>query len=376
MVRMESEALPLTVMQVVISLRTGGLERLVLDLTRLAPQEGLRSAVAVLDQPGELADHLDPGVPLALLRKRPGLDFSLVGGLRRFMRQHQVDVIHAHNPGAAFYAGLAARLERRPMVTTLHGANFEGDRTLRLMTRLSARLGRYLVCVGQEARATAQASEKVPAGRLRVIHNGVDVARFAPDPTTRDRLRRSLGIAENQAVIISVGRLSFEKDCVTLFEALRELAGHGRQPRLWLVGDGPQMPAYQEAVGQLGLDQAVRFWGNRQDVAELLSAADVFALSSLSEGISIAILEAMACGLPVVATAVGGNPELVQDGRNGLLTPPRAPRALAQALARCLDDPQWSRGLGREGRALAQGRFSLQAMVGAYARLYHEVRGS
>ncbi|MBI5522089.1 MAG: glycosyltransferase [Desulfarculus sp.] len=371
--RMETKAQPLTVLQVVISLRTGGLERLVLDMARLAPGAGLRPAVAVLDEPGELAAHLAPGVPLALLHKRPGLDFSLVGGLRRFMRQHQVDVVHAHNPGAAFYAGLAARLERRPMVTTLHGANFEGDRTLRMLTRLSARMGRYLVCVGQEARATAQASEKVPARRLRVIHNGVDLVRFAPDPAARSRLRRSLGIADDQAVIISVGRLSFEKDCVTLFEALRLLAGLRRRPRLWLVGDGPQMPAYQEAVGQLGLDQVVRFWGNRQDVAELLGAADVFALSSLSEGISIAILEAMACGLPVVATAVGGNPELVQEGRSGLLVPPRSPQALASALARCLEDPPWSHGLGREGRALAQGRFSLQAMVEAYARLYHEV---
>jgi glycosyltransferase involved in cell wall biosynthesis len=340
----------------------------------MGPELGLRPVVAALEQAGPWAERVrEMGAPFYLLGKRPGLDPRMVPALMRLLRREGVDVLHAHNQAAAFYGGLAGLLLRRPMVITRHGASFGRDRSHLWLGRLGARLARRVVCVGEEARQVARQVDRVPESHLRLIYNGADTALYRPDPEARASARAELGLAPTEPAFISVGRLSPEKDYLTLLQALALLGRQGPVPRLLMVGDGPERPALERTAGEMGLGKAVLWLGERQDVPRLLAACDVFALSSLSEGVSIAVLEAMAAGLPAAVTRVGGNPELVEQGRSGLLVPPADPAALASALGRLLGDPAGARAMGQAARARTEERFSLATTARAYAELYREV---
>ena len=173
-------------------------------------------------------------------------------------------------------------------------------------------------------------------------------------------VRTELGLDDNAPVLISVGRLALEKDYGTLLQALAPGQGVSENAKLILVGDGPQRGPLSKAMEESGLAGRVRMLGDRRDVRDLLAAADAFVLSSISEGVSKALLEALATGLPVVATSVGGTPEVVTDGVTGLLVPPSRPDLLGQALAAVLNDSHLAGRLGRAGRQRAEERFRAQ----------------
>ena len=367
---MTGTAHSLTILHVTWSLQTGGLEMVVLDLARLGPEFGLRPLVACLEKAGDLVPRLEAaGTPYYKLDKRPGIDPGAVRRLARLVREQRVDVLHAHNQGAMFYCGLAGLLTRRPVVYTRHGASFGKDASHRWMSRLVSRMARLVVCVGRDALRVTRERDKVPAAKARLIYNGADLELFDGAADSRAAVRAELGLAEDDQVIITVGRLSGLKDQAGLIAAVAALDA----ARLVLVGDGEERQALEATARRLGVSHRVIFTGVRRDVPRLLGAADVFALSSLSEGISIAILEAMAAGLPVVATRVGGNPEIVIDGQTGLLVEPGRPDLLAAALEQLLKDPRRAAALGAAGRRRAEEKFSLRAMVGAYAAMYREV---
>lgn len=362
---------PLPVMQLALSLKTGGLERLVLDLLRQGTEMGVEYSLCLLEEEGDLAHQAHAlGVPVHVLDKRPGLDFAVVPRLRALLRQTGARVLHAHNQAPGFYGGLAARWAGRPQIFTRHGASYGMDRSWRWISALAAHLSRYTVCVGSDALAVARREDRLPARRLRLIYNGVDTELFRPDPIRRAAARAELGLAAGHKTIISVGRISAEKDYATLLQALAALPPAWR---LVLVGDGPELDNLRRLAAQLGLGERARFLGRRTDVERLLGAADLFALSSLSEGVSVALLEAMAMALPVVATAVGGTPEVVVDGLTGRLLEPGRPHELARALMETLDDPGRAAARGQAGRRRVEERFSLRAMAAAYAELYREV---
>ena len=362
---------PLTVLQLSWSLMTGGLERVVLDLTRMGAGFGLRMAVATLEQGGPLAERARAlGASFHMLGKRPGLEASVIARLANLLRRERVDVIHAHNQGAAFYGGLAGLICGRPLVVTRHGVSFGKDRSHVWLSRLATMLAHDVVCVGRDVCQAARRIDWAPAGKLRLIYNGVDTSIFRPRPNERQALRRELGAGPEEKLVISVGRMAPEKDYPTLLKAVAALAGQAPGCRLVMVGPGPELPLLEDLARKLDMNQRVVWLGERADIPELLAAADVFALSSRSEGVSIAILEAMASGLPVVATAVGGNAELVEQGTTGILSPPANPGALAQALLALLNDPARAEHMGQAGRARAQRNFSLEAMVRSYAGLY------
>jgi sugar transferase (PEP-CTERM/EpsH1 system associated) len=370
----------LTVLHVTWSLKTGGLEHLVVDLVRLGPGLGLRPVVAVLAEVGELSEQVrSEGAPLYVLGKRSGLDFRMVTRLIGVIRQEKVDVVHAHNQGAMLYAGLSARLSRRPMIATRHGTSRWGrdqpvDRSYRLLSRLAGRLARYTVCVGNDSLRVAREVDHIPAGRLRMIYNGVDSARFPHGPEARAEARRELGLDQEIPLIVHVGRLSPEKDQACLLQACARLKQGQKEFRLIILGDGDQREPLLALAEELGLSGMLDLPGARQDVWRYLAAADAFALSSLSEGISISLLEAMAAHLPVVATEVGGNPEVIVDGESGLLVPAKSPELLAQALGSVLGDPQLAGRLGRAAAQRVATQFSLARMAGDYADLYRQVR--
>jgi len=202
------------------------------------------------------------------------------------------------------------------------------------------------------------------------ICNGVDTHRFRPGG--RQVARAALGIGPERIVVGTVGRLDPVKDQVGLLRAFSRVVDDSRV-LLLIAGDGPCRAELETTVSALGLDGRVRLLGERDDVPSVLAAMDVFVLCSIAEGISNTILEAMATGLPVVATRVGGNPELVVDGKTGCLVEPRSPAALAASLRRYFEDPRLLAQHGGSARALAVAGFSLERMVGAYEQLYERL---
>jgi glycosyltransferase involved in cell wall biosynthesis len=309
-----------------------------------------------------------------VLGRRPGLDWSCAGRLAKLLRQERVDLIHAHQYGPFLY-GIVARLlwRRPPVLFTEHGRAYpDYPRRKRLVAnRLLLERRDRVVGVGQAVRRALIRNEGIPARRVAVIYNGVDLAAFSNGghPGT---VRQELGIADEELLMLQVARLDYLKDHATAVRTLERVLCH-RKARLVLVGEGPERGMIQELVAQHHLAPYVRFLGLRTDVARLLSAADLLLLTSRSEGIPLAVIEAMAAELPVVATRVGGVGEIIEDGRSGFLAPSGDHEALAQQVLRIASDPALGQQLGRCGRERAWALFSEGQMHARYHQLYQEM---
>lgn len=353
------------VVHLVLALEVGGLEKVVLNLARLAAPDAFEPHVICLREPGALAPQFAAlGVPVESL-DCPDLPkgrtlFRLIQRLRR-LRPH---VVHTHNPGPHLFGAAAARATGVPVVVhTKHGRNQPGRARAVAWNRLASALSDGIVCVSEATADVARRVERVPRRKLRVIRNGIDLAAFPARPQPG-------GAA---APAIHVARLQRIKDQPTLLKAVRLVADAEPGFRLDIVGDGPDRAALQALTKELGLTGHVRFLGERADVSALLSSASLFILSSLSEGVPLTLLEAMATGLPAVVTDVGGNREIVVPGETGLLVPPGNPAALAEAIRTLWTDPDQARRLGAAGRRRAEKEFDMRRVAARYESLYREL---
>ncbi len=283
------------------------------------------------------------------------------------LREQRIEVLHSHLFGPVTGAAPAARLAGIPHVGTLHDVYSIGEKPRRIrLLQLAAVLGTRLVAVSRQMEAYYRSQGRFAAGALRTIHNGID-----PLPPTRSRrsVRRLLNLAEDEPVVICVGRLVPLKRHDLLIDAFHRLPGADRA-RLLLVGDGPCRERLQRQIAALGLARRVRLLGARDDVPDLLAAADVFCLSSDTEGLSCSILEAMAAGLPAVVTAVGGNAELVRDGQTGFIVPPGDAATLALRLEELLGDPLLRQRYAHHASRRVRSHFSAAGNLRQYLLLY------
>jgi len=294
--------------------------------------------------------------------------------MARLFRAYRPDVVHTRN-WTCIDAIIGARLARVPVV--IHGehgreaSDPEGRNAFRRrVRRLLSPLVTEFVTVSRDLARWLTSDVGILPAKITQIYNGVDTDRFSPG--NRHEARESLGLPRGPIVMGTVGRLDPVKDHRGLIEAFHGLAGR-QDTQLLIVGDGPCRPELERLTGELGLRGRVRLLGERDDINVILRALDVFILPSLGEGISNAILEAMATGLPVVATRVGGNSELVDDGVSGFLVPSRSTGSLAAALQRYVDDPALIRRHGDGGRIRTLKQFSLSRMFAAYDALYSRV---
>lgn len=361
---------PGTVAHLVQNLDVGGLERVVINLMTGTDPARYRALLYTLGPGGALADGVERrGFAVRRLAKAKGLDHRLFLRLARCLRADGVRVVHSHNYSPLVYGAVAGRLARvSGHVYTAHGAKTASRRETRRFQRLG--LVDDIVFVSEDARRVALTAKAVADRRIHTIVNGIDVDGYARDGATRSRIRSELGIDASAPVAGIVARLTAAKDHMNLFDAFARLRATHPHARCVVVGDGELRAELDTAVRARGLEGHVALVGRRDDVAEVLSAFDVFVLSSSTEGLAVTLLEAMAAGLPVVATTVGGNPEVVEDGRTGTLVPPRDATALAFALARMFDDPERARHMGRAGRKRCRERFGVGAMVARYQSLY------
>jgi glycosyltransferase involved in cell wall biosynthesis len=303
-------------------------------------------------------------VPLRHMRRQlhPLHDLLALVELYRLFRRERPLVVHANSSKAGVLGRLAAVAARVPArFFTVHGWAFKAhagavSKAYLWADRLMSPLTTATICVAQAERAAGLSARTCRADRTVVIHNGVplDVPRRHPHTGRVD--------------LLSVGRLRAPKDFLTLVQAIAAL--EPGSARLRIAGDGPDRPALEAEIERTGLGEHVELLGDRDDVPELLAGADVFVLSSDSEGFPMSVLEAMAAGLPVVASAVGGVPEAVRDGETGSLVPPRDAAALAEALRRLVADPALRERLGDAGRQKVEREFSLERFEHDHLELY------
>lgn len=368
------------IVHVVQSLGLGGQERLVLHLSRELRRRGHKVTVVSLTPGGVLRadfESVAERVRVIELERTEGFDALLPLRLAAVLLSLRPDVVHTHNPSPMLYAvPLARGMGVHAVVHTKHGANIYGARSLHA-ARLVARMTTAFVACSQGTAVTARQKERVPAHLMRVIPNGIPLGDFDPTHTERGRIRRDLGIPESALVIGTVGRLASEKDQQLLLAATAPLMGRpgkaGVELHVVLVGDGPERAALEASAAPLA--PFVHFTGVRSDVSALLSSFDIFALTSKTEGLPLVIPEAMAAGLPVVATAVGGVPDIVPP-TVGLLAHAGNARELEAAFQRLAQDVDERTRMGEAAVRFARAEFSIETMTDRYLELYARTRRS
>ena len=369
-VRTHGHARP-RVAQLVLTLCPGGAERLAIELSRrLADRFGMM--VICLEEPGALAETLQTnGIDVLAMRRRQGFRPSLAKTIASLTRAHGIDVLHCQQYSPYVYGSLARLL--RPslrVIYTEHGRLGDDPPSLKrkLINPLLAPLPDGIYAVSDDLRRHMLA-EGFPASRVGVIANGIDVG-DVPGEMARINARAELLIPPDGVVFGTAARLDPVKDLGTLIDAFAKVRWEVRGARLLILGDGPERDELVRRARIQRVSESVLFAGYRADVRALLPACDVYVNSSVSEGISLTILEAMATKLAVIATNVGGTPEVVSDGHNGVLVPARDSNVLARAMLALARDDSRRQRLAAHGRETVEQRFTLDRMIDDYASAY------
>ncbi len=360
---------PAKVLLLMDSLRLGGAQRLAMDIVRYADRARYEVTVCGIQSGDAFQGDLGRwGVrPIDLRAGR--LDVRVPISVDRLLREERYDIIHAHLFQARVIAALLRRIGRAPrLLAHVHTRPARG--IWRRWDGMSLRTADRVVFVSGWTEEAHTSLHRLDRAKGEVIHNGVDTSVFKPDPDARRAVRQQLGVEEETPLIAYVGRLAHVKGVDVLLEAMVLLAQTGSDARLVLLGSGPLR---EELERQADGIPGVRFLGQRDEVQCLLPAFDCVCVPSRMETLGLAALEAMACGVPVVATAVGGLPEVVQDGSTGLLVAPEDPEALAAAIARLLGDEDLRREFAEKGRQAVLSSFRIEQTVEQIERVWDEM---
>jgi sugar transferase (PEP-CTERM/EpsH1 system associated) len=360
---------PVRVMHVVDRLQPGGMELGVVKLVNGLDPGAVVSSICST-RPTAIRHVVRASVPVHELQRRQGNDPTFVWDLFRLFRRERPDVVHTHAWGTLLEGLSAARVAGVPLV--LHGEH--GTLQLKPMQVRAQRFawGRVdgLLSVSSRLAERMAAATGFPLERIQVIRNGVDLARF--HDVDREAARAALGIAPGAVAVGTAGRLVPVKDHALLLGAAASLAARGTAVTTFIAGDGPLRAELEARAAALGIADRVRFLGHRPDLERVYAALDVFVLCSVSEGLSNTILEAMASGRAVVATRVGGADELVIDRKTGILVPPSAEGALADAIQFLALDAGRRQAFERAARERAESVFGLSRMLADYRAVYRQ----
>lgn len=358
---------------VVNSLGPGGTERLVIEMS-CTFQSIFDVSVICLDRPGLWAAELrERGVPVHCLWRQPGLDLGMAWKLAAYCRTHDVRLIHAHQCTPWFYAALSRLIHRRPrLLLEEHGRFFPEirNRARELANRLLInRLTQSFVAVSQDIKSRLVEFEGVPSARIAVLYNGV---RAEPSLAGHERaaLRAQLGFGPEAFIVGTVGRFDPIKNLPLLVRSLANVRREDAGIEGLLIGDGPEFAAISKQLASCSLADCVRLIGFRSDARTLVQCMDLFVLPSFSEGTSVALLEAMAGGVPVVVTAVGGNPELVLDGATGWVVRSDDEAAMTAAIIAARRDRGRREAYARAARQRFAESFEFDAMIANYRKVY------
>lgn len=377
---MHGDTRPL-VLHVMYRFDTGGLENGVVNLINHMPADAYRHAVLALTEVTDFSQRIQrKDVEFIALHKPPGHGIWQYPKLFKLFRQLRPHIVHSRNLAAleaqapAWAAGVPVRLhgEHGRDVGDLDGSN----RTLQRVRRFYKPFVHHYVALSRDLAAYLADKVHVPQANITQVYNGVDTQRFFPAPVGPQPIAGCPFDPDKHWLVGTVGRMQTVKDQLTLarafVQALTLAPALAPRLRLIMIGDGPLRPAVQAELEDAGLASLAWLPGERQDVADIMRGLRLFALPSLAEGISNTILEAMASALPVIATDVGGNADLVLHGQTGFIVPAADPQAMAQRLVELASDPARAERLGQAGRQRVQDNFSMLAMVSTYQRVYDE----
>jgi sugar transferase (PEP-CTERM/EpsH1 system associated) len=377
----ESHRAPL-VAHVIYRFDVGGLENGLVNLLNRMPARRFRHAIVSLTDHSDFRRRLRrDDVPVFTLHKPPGNSPVTLLKLWRLFRRLRPDIVHTRNMAAldatipAVLAGVRARIhgEHGRDIDDLDGTNARRQ----LVRQLYRPFVHQYIAVSRDLAHYLQEKIKVPPSRISQIYNGVDSSLFHPAGESREGVPQPNFSGPGHFVIGTVGRMQEVKDQVTLARAfvrlMQTMPGAAQRLRLIMVGDGPLRERVRALLTEAGVEEYAWLPGGRNDVARIMRSFDLFVLPSLAEGISNTILEAMATGLPVLATAVGGNLELVQAGETGTLVPRDDPESMARALRAYAESAELCRRHGEAARRAVETRFGMEAMVDAYMTIYDKL---
>lgn len=347
----------------------GGAEMLVSSIAAGLDRERFQSVVCLFSQ-GWLRDRCEAlGLGTYVIQMNHQWDLRWVLNCCSLVRREGVSLIHAHEFRANAFGTLVARLCCIPIVATVHGKNYYPDRAKRRIAYRWVSRSARMVAVSHDLRQFLAEEIGVPPNRVSVIHNGVDPNKGL-SAEQRSQLRSELGIQEGDFVLGVVGSLYEVKGHLYLLDAFKEVLRSYPNTKLLVIGQGDLEEALKSKAVEWKIERHVSFLGLRNDVPRLLSALDIFVLPSLSEGLSIALSEAMSAGIPVIASNVGGNPEIIVDGETGYLVPSRDAKALAVRILDLMADPSRQKSFGHRGRERVAKKFSTACMLEQYQALY------
>jgi glycosyltransferase involved in cell wall biosynthesis len=362
----------ITVLHIIDTGGPGGAETVYLN-TATGLDKSKFNSVCMVSREGWLAAALRArGADPLVVASSGSLNFGYLKRILGIVRARGVDVIAAHLYGSAVYGSLAGRLSGVPVVSILHGqSDIAGKGRLEWLKRRLLRSGSdAIVFVSHRLQLELANALKIPDSKCFVIANGVDTARFSPG--REDTLRRELRLAHGEVLVGAIGNVRTPKAYDMLLHAAHLLVGRSPKYRFAIAGEGSGelFDVLLALRRNLGLESHVNFLGLRSNIVEVLHNLDVYVLSSASEGFSLACVEAMACGVPVVATKCGGPEDIIEDGRSGVLVPVGCAVSLADAIERVAGDPIYARSLARNALTRVRSNFTITAMLNAYERLY------
>ena len=362
--------------QFILSMDVGGAERLVRVLSRQLKTEGVENCVCCFDKIEKFQEEFaKSGVPLRLIKRRPCVfDWKVISPLMKYIKEENVGLIHAHDLSSLTYAVVAGKLCGTRIIMTEHSRHYVNASWKRRMEKwLFVMAADCLVEVSQDLKTASMKREKIPAGRIEVIENGVDIDAFKnADPLP---LHQLYNIDDSNILILSVGRLETIKGQQYLIRAMAEQSLKALPVHLILVGEGSQKNELIRMAEQLEVSDRINFLGSRQDIPELMASCDLFVIPSESEGLPFVLLEAIAAGLPVISTEVGGIPAIIGENERGVLVPPCKPDALSAAIQKLLNNKGKAHQISINALQFLHANYSQQAMLIKYKRIYEKLLG-
>lgn len=371
----------LNILRVITWLPVGGIERRMVAVLPRINRERFNVSLVCIRERGQLADELEAaGIPVEVIPFNSRWDPFALKRLAIHMREKQIDLVHSHMYRSNVPATVAARLAGvRSVWCQVHNVGTWETRRQAWMDRALCRWRSGMIAVSDRVRRDVMENLGLPAGRVRVIYNGVDIDRFRSARAMRNAIRARENVGPNDIVFLFAARLVEQKRCVDFLNAFGKLqamaSSLGTQdsgPRTihsWILGDGPLRGELESLVSSLPHPECARFFGKRSDVEQFMAGSDVFVLPSTREGFSNALIEAMASGLACIATDVGGNPEAVRDGREGMIIPTMDVDRLVSAMGALAHNDELRTNFS-EAAALRAERFSLDRMVSEIEALY------
>jgi len=366
----------LKVMYIVHSLGVGGAEKIVSEMAEELQNRDIEPVICCLDYLGVWGKKLQrQGIKIFNLERRKGIDFSVSKKIRSIINWENPDILNPHQYTPYFYTVLSVLPSVKPKIVFTEHGRFRNDKiSLKrvIFNKIAVFFTAAITCVCEFSKASLVKYELFPAARIDIIYNGIKTEEFNINIDVNAK-KRSLGLSPQDKIIGAVGRLCPEKNYEMLIKSLALVKKQVEHAKLLIVGDGQLKGSLTALSQKMSLNKDVSFLGERQDIKELMRIFDVFALSSDTEAASLVLLEAMASGLSVVATHAGGNHEIVEDGRTGILTQRADKQGFASAIIKLLNDDNLRRQMGLEGINRIKEKFTFRKMVDNYVTLYNKV---